>query len=97
MSRTIMVNVPGETLIQHSEVHRARSKKTGAMVALKKIIMHHEKDGVRTELAQQHQRQHLTNLVSHHSPARDQVAQAPLACQCATAGGYGRRAPYEDQ
>lgn len=30
-----------------SEVHRARSKKTGALVALKKIIMHNEKDGVR--------------------------------------------------
>ncbi|KAF7543745.1 hypothetical protein G7046_g9937 [Stylonectria norvegica] len=27
------------------EVHRARSRKTGALVALKKIIMHHEKDG----------------------------------------------------
>ncbi|CAI6100396.1 unnamed protein product [Clonostachys chloroleuca] len=27
------------------EVHRARSRKTGAQVALKKIIMHHEKDG----------------------------------------------------
>ncbi|KAM3456942.1 hypothetical protein NHJ6243_007986 [Beauveria neobassiana] len=27
------------------EVHRARSKKTGAIVALKKIIMHNEKDG----------------------------------------------------
>ncbi|KAI5461139.1 kinase-like domain-containing protein [Mariannaea sp. PMI_226] len=27
------------------EVHRARSKRTGASVALKKIIMHHEKDG----------------------------------------------------
>lgn len=27
------------------EVHRARSRKTGAIVALKKIIMHHEKDG----------------------------------------------------
>lgn len=27
------------------EVHRARSKKTGAIVALKKILMHHEKDG----------------------------------------------------
>lgn len=30
-----------------SEVHKARSKHTGALVALKKIIMHHEKDGVR--------------------------------------------------
>ncbi|KAK1760722.1 kinase-like domain-containing protein [Echria macrotheca] len=27
------------------EVHRARSRKTGSMVALKKIIMHNEKDG----------------------------------------------------
>ncbi|KAK4177194.1 putative serine/threonine-protein kinase bur-1 [Triangularia setosa] len=27
------------------EVHRARSRKTGALVALKKIIMHNEKDG----------------------------------------------------
>ncbi|TLS25429.1 hypothetical protein PpBr36_07403 [Pyricularia pennisetigena] len=27
------------------EVHKARSKKTGAIVALKKIIMHNEKDG----------------------------------------------------
>ena len=29
-----------------SEVHRARSKRTGALYALKKIIMHNEKDGV---------------------------------------------------
>ncbi|QGI61722.1 hypothetical protein CEK26_005690 [Fusarium fujikuroi] len=28
------------------EVHRARLRKTGTLVALKKIIMHHEKDGV---------------------------------------------------
>lgn len=28
------------------EVHRAKSKKTGKLVALKKIIMHNEKDGV---------------------------------------------------
>jgi serine/threonine-protein kinase BUR1 len=27
------------------EVHRAKSKKTGAIVALKKILMHNEKDG----------------------------------------------------
>lgn len=30
----------------HREVYRARSKKSGAIVALKKILMHHEKDGV---------------------------------------------------
>ncbi len=29
-----------------SEVHKARSRRTGALVALKKIIMHNEKDGV---------------------------------------------------
>lgn len=29
-----------------SEVHKARSRRTGAMVAMKKIIMHNEKDGV---------------------------------------------------
>lgn len=28
------------------EVHRAKSRKTGKLVALKKIIMHNEKDGV---------------------------------------------------
>lgn len=31
-----------------SEVHRARSRKTSELVALKKIIMHNEKDGVCT-------------------------------------------------
>lgn len=39
-----MILTPGN----HSEVHKARSKKTGALIALKKIIMHHEKDGVCT-------------------------------------------------
>jgi serine/threonine-protein kinase BUR1 len=29
-----------------SEVHRARSRTTGSLVALKKIIIYHEKDGV---------------------------------------------------
>lgn len=29
-----------------SEVYKARSKKSGAIVALKKILMHNEKDGV---------------------------------------------------
>jgi serine/threonine-protein kinase BUR1 len=28
------------------EVHRAKSKKTGAVVALKKILTHNERDGV---------------------------------------------------
>lgn len=29
-----------------SEVYKARSKRSGAIVALKKILMHNEKDGV---------------------------------------------------
>ena len=35
-----------DAVLPLSEVHRARSKRTGGMVALKKIIMHNEKDGV---------------------------------------------------
>jgi serine/threonine-protein kinase BUR1 len=30
-----------------SEVYKARSKRSGSIVALKKILMHNEKDGVR--------------------------------------------------
>lgn len=30
----------------HSEVYKARSKATGDILALKKILMHNEKDGV---------------------------------------------------
>jgi hypothetical protein len=40
------LHLPISLLTLYSEVHRARSKKTGALVALKKIIMHNEKDGV---------------------------------------------------
>ncbi len=32
--------------LEFSEVHKARSRKNGAIVALKKILMHNEKDGV---------------------------------------------------
>lgn len=41
-------------LVACSEVHRARSRKTGTVVAMKKIIMHHEKDGVRILLLRSH-------------------------------------------
>lgn len=30
----------------YREVHKARSRRRGSLVALKKIIMHNEKDGV---------------------------------------------------
>lgn len=39
-------------LNRSSEVHRARSRKTNEVYALKKIIMHNEKDGVRFRLGQ---------------------------------------------
>jgi hypothetical protein len=35
-------------LIAKREVYKARSKKDGSIVALKKILMHNEKDGVRS-------------------------------------------------
>ena len=34
----------------YREVHKARSRRNGSLVALKKIIMHNEKDGVRYDL-----------------------------------------------
>lgn len=45
-SQTPCDELVGLLTLPVSEVHRARSRKTGAQVALKKIIMHHEKDGV---------------------------------------------------
>lgn len=50
------------------EVHRAKSKKTGALVALKKIIMHNEKDGVSRSGGQGGQEQY---------PARSRAALRP--------------------
>ncbi|KAK5993221.1 Serine/threonine-protein kinase BUR1 [Cladobotryum mycophilum] len=46
------------------EVHRARSRKTGALVALKKIIMHHEKDGFPITALREIK---LLKLLSHHN------------------------------
>lgn len=63
-----------------SEVHRARSRKTGALVALKKIIMHNERDGVRYRACPSIRfwfRRSLTLTspsVPHHRPSRNQVA-----------------------
>ncbi|KAF4585519.1 Serine/threonine-protein kinase bur-1 [Ophiocordyceps camponoti-floridani] len=49
------------------EVHRARSKRTGALVALKKIIMHHEKDGFPITALREIK---LLKLLSHHNILR---------------------------
>lgn len=35
-----------EQQLSHSEVHKARNKFNGQMVALKRILMHNEKEGV---------------------------------------------------
>lgn len=48
MSSISEITPTNEANIEYSEVHRAKSRKTGAVVALKKILMHNEKDGVRT-------------------------------------------------
>lgn len=41
-------SVATESDSKSSEVYRARSRKTNELYALKKIIMHNEKDGVRS-------------------------------------------------
>jgi len=49
------------------EVHRARAKKTGALVALKKIIMHNEKDGFPITALREIK---LLKLLCHHNVLR---------------------------
>ena len=42
----VLLQADTKICVLFSEVHKARSKKTSAIVALKKILMHNEKDGV---------------------------------------------------
>jgi hypothetical protein len=74
-----------------SEVHQARSRKTGAVVALKKILMHNEKDGVRHT---GHTRSSRTNFCSvpHNSSARNQAIEALGPHQYIEIGRNGRGA-----
>lgn len=73
-----------------SEVHRARSKKTGALVALKKIIMHNEKDGVSAPLQEPLILGFSDNcLVPYYGSSGNQAAEAPLAQEHSTARGHG--------
>ncbi|KAH0538235.1 hypothetical protein FGG08_005154 [Glutinoglossum americanum] len=44
-SQIVLPQADTKIYVYLSEVHKARSKKTGAVVALKKILMHNEKDG----------------------------------------------------
>lgn len=36
-------------MLFYSEVHKARNKRTGEFVALKRILMHNEKEGVNSK------------------------------------------------
>jgi serine/threonine protein kinase len=74
------------------EVHRARSRKTGASVALKKIIMHHEKDGVGKLSPQSISTSaNMPCLVSNHGAARNQASQVTITSKYPQAGRHGRR------
>jgi hypothetical protein len=57
-------------LIAKREVYKARSKKDGSIVALKKILMHNEKDGVRSFDHGQHYQRLIESIpVSYHGPS----------------------------
>ena len=85
----LRVNRQANTL--NSEVHRARYRKTGALVALKKIIMHNEKDGVSQGASNTMKAysQLTLNPVSHYGSSRDQATQTFITSQCLETGGYG--------
>ncbi|KAK0635489.1 kinase-like domain-containing protein [Bombardia bombarda] len=59
------------------EVHRARSKRTGSLVALKKIIMHNEKDGFPITSLREIK---LLKLLSHRNVLRleDMAVEHPI-------------------
>jgi hypothetical protein len=64
-----------------SEVYKARAKKDNSLVALKKILMHHEKEGVSFI----HLKIRVEKLiispplqVSHHCDSRDQAFESSL-------------------
>ena len=67
------LRVNHEAYTLNSEVHRARYRKTGALVALKKIIMHNEKDGVShgASNTMETYSQLTLNPVSHYGSSRD--------------------------
>ncbi|RBQ87752.1 hypothetical protein VDGD_20686 [Verticillium dahliae] len=62
------------------EVHRARSRKTNALVALKKIIMHNEKDGFPITALREIK---LLKLLSHDNILRleDMAVEHPPRCK----------------
>jgi hypothetical protein len=59
-----------------SEVYQGIRRRTGDVVALKKILMHQEKDGVSRSNDTMAQ---ADRAVSHHCPARDQATEDIIA------------------
>ncbi|KFL61607.1 serine/threonine-protein kinase bur1 [Trichophyton rubrum CBS 118892] len=74
------------------EVYKARSKRAGSLVALKKILMHNEKDGVGS-IWEYSWRMHTADpnigLVSNHCPTRDQTSQDTITSKHITASRNG--------
>jgi hypothetical protein len=80
----------------NSEVHRAKSRKTGAVVALKKILMHNEKDGVGFSISTTLRRPTDVYVVSHYSLERNKASEASSPPKYIAARGNGCRAFPEE-
>lgn len=67
-------------LNRSSEVHRARSRKTNEVYALKKIIMHNEKDGFPITALREIK---ILKLLSHQNVLRldDMAVEHPARCK----------------
>jgi hypothetical protein len=75
-------------------VYKARSKKDNSIMALKKILMHHEKEGVSIHLTLP--RQLLLTpccyTVPNYCNSRDQVVEGAFSSKYLAAQGDGRGA-----
>lgn len=67
--------------MMYSEVHKARDKQTNQLVALKRILMHNEKEGVKREIAIFVDYRVFTCLLidTHYSYARDKNLETTLS------------------
>lgn len=75
-----------------SEVYKARSKRNRSIVALKKILMHNEKDGVSFNYVLRKVPADHCILVSHYSPARGKASQDAIASEYSATSGNVCRA-----
>lgn len=72
------------------EVWKASARKNSSTVALKKILVHNEKDGVSGPPARADQFILRHDAVPNHRVARDQIAQDAFPSERAEVGGNGR-------